>query len=221
MATTKTLTPTNVTISIPEFTDQPDQRVNSNCIDKEADAINTLSEQIANVSSAYKKDISSLSGLKSDILTFADAMEFKEVRPYMFWVGADSAPFTAGYIYEGVIAVLAKSSGNATRITAFFSNDIGDQIVMGYNNGTWVINQSGVNMVIAGSASVASGSSAEVSLPSGCTHNNCIIVSVVGQASDGNIFNGQLYAKLLNTGKIKYFNDSSTARTMYAYLKKI
>lgn len=42
MATSKTLTPTNVTIQIPEFTDQPDQRVNSNCIDKEADAINAL-----------------------------------------------------------------------------------------------------------------------------------------------------------------------------------
>lgn len=47
MATSKLLKPTNVTISIPEFTDQPDQRVNSNCIDKEADAINSLSEHIA------------------------------------------------------------------------------------------------------------------------------------------------------------------------------
>ena len=46
MATSKTLTPTNVTISIPEFTDKPDQRVNTNCIDKEADAINALSYQI-------------------------------------------------------------------------------------------------------------------------------------------------------------------------------
>ena len=44
MATSKLLKPTNVTISIPEFTDQPDQRVNSNCIDKEADAINLLSD---------------------------------------------------------------------------------------------------------------------------------------------------------------------------------
>ena len=48
MATSKLLKPTNVTISIPEFTDQPDQRVNSNGLDKEADAINALSEQIAN-----------------------------------------------------------------------------------------------------------------------------------------------------------------------------
>lgn len=47
MATSKLLKPTNVTISIPEFTDQPDQRVNSNCIDKEADAINSLSDHIA------------------------------------------------------------------------------------------------------------------------------------------------------------------------------
>ena len=46
MATSKTLTPTNVTISIPEFTDQPDQRVNSNCIDKLGDAVNTLNSKI-------------------------------------------------------------------------------------------------------------------------------------------------------------------------------
>ena len=46
MATSKTLAPTNVTIQIPEFTDQPDQRVNSNCIDKEADAINALNTHI-------------------------------------------------------------------------------------------------------------------------------------------------------------------------------
>ena len=57
MATSKTLTPTNVTIQIPEFTDQPDQRVNSNCIDKEADAINALNNNIT-----YKS---------GDVLTFA------------------------------------------------------------------------------------------------------------------------------------------------------
>ena len=51
MATSKTLTPTNVTIQIPAFADKPDQRVNSNCIDKEADAINALSDQIATLNS--------------------------------------------------------------------------------------------------------------------------------------------------------------------------
>lgn len=49
MATSKLIKPTNVTVSIPAFTDQPDQRVNSNCIDKSIDGINTLSDQIGNM----------------------------------------------------------------------------------------------------------------------------------------------------------------------------
>ena len=53
MATSKTLAPTNVTISIPEMTDAPNASVLSNCIDKEADAINTLNSHLvksANIS---------------------------------------------------------------------------------------------------------------------------------------------------------------------------
>lgn len=49
MATSKTLAPTNVTISIPAMTDQPDASVFSNCVDKEADAINTLNSQIGDI----------------------------------------------------------------------------------------------------------------------------------------------------------------------------
>ena len=47
MATSKTLAPTGVTIQIPAMTDVPDQSVNSNCIDKLGDAVNTLNSQIA------------------------------------------------------------------------------------------------------------------------------------------------------------------------------
>lgn len=57
MATSKTLTPTGVTIQIPEFTDQPDQRVNSNCIDKEADAINSLNNNINTFDLLFTGDI--------------------------------------------------------------------------------------------------------------------------------------------------------------------
>ena len=64
MATSKTLTPTNVTIQIPEFTDQPDQRVNSNCIDKEADAINALNSNLTSLSDhiVNKDNITVLTG---------------------------------------------------------------------------------------------------------------------------------------------------------------
>ena len=46
MASSKTLTPTNVTISIPAMTDVPDASVFSNCVDKEADAINALNSKM-------------------------------------------------------------------------------------------------------------------------------------------------------------------------------
>lgn len=49
MATTKTLTPTNQTISIPELTDSPDMSVASDAIDKEADAINTINGKVKSI----------------------------------------------------------------------------------------------------------------------------------------------------------------------------
>lgn len=55
MATSKTLTPTNVTIQIPEFTDRPDQRVTNDCIDKEADAINALNSKITTLNTSTVK----------------------------------------------------------------------------------------------------------------------------------------------------------------------
>lgn len=48
-ATTKTLTPTNQTISIPAFTDKPDNRLQTDSTGKLADAVNALSEQIMNL----------------------------------------------------------------------------------------------------------------------------------------------------------------------------
>lgn len=65
MATSKVLAPTNVTIQIPEFTDQPDQRVNSNCIDKEADAINALNTQIANFNKVFYSTTATYGGAGS------------------------------------------------------------------------------------------------------------------------------------------------------------
>ena len=51
-ATTKTLTPTNETISIPAFTDKPDNRLQTDSTGKLADAVNALSEQIAQIIAA-------------------------------------------------------------------------------------------------------------------------------------------------------------------------
>ena len=54
MATSKTLAPTNVTISIPAMTDQPNASVLANCADKEADAINALNSNINAMFTVFK-----------------------------------------------------------------------------------------------------------------------------------------------------------------------
>lgn len=56
MATSKTLAPTNVTISIPAMTDAPDASVFSNCVDKEADAINALNSHFVTTSASGTTD---------------------------------------------------------------------------------------------------------------------------------------------------------------------
>lgn len=73
MATSKLLKPTNVTISIPAFTDQPDQRVNSNCIDKEADAINSLSEQIGTLNNKIPNVPQIGKLLRNDLISTSDS----------------------------------------------------------------------------------------------------------------------------------------------------
>ena len=47
-ATTKTLTPTNQTISIPAFTDKPDNRLQTDSTSKLADAVNALNSNKSN-----------------------------------------------------------------------------------------------------------------------------------------------------------------------------
>lgn len=70
MATSKTLAPTNVTISIPAMADAPDASVFSNCVDKEADAINALNSNLANITPMLTGNTASDSNTNN--LTFPD-----------------------------------------------------------------------------------------------------------------------------------------------------
>ena len=82
MATSKTLSPTNVTISIPAMGDQPDASVFSNCIDKEADAINTLNSQLVNLPDVSYTSISggNLSAFETSLTAALANMETGDVR---------------------------------------------------------------------------------------------------------------------------------------------
>lgn len=101
MATSKTLTPTNVTIQIPAFTDKPDQRVNTNCIDKEADAINALSDQIAYyypLSGSFDTD---LLPKASNLVTRYAGNNIQNFSGFPSAIGASQIPFTLETFYVG------------------------------------------------------------------------------------------------------------------------
>lgn len=76
--TTKTLTPTNQTITLPDMTERPNASVLVDGIGKDADAINALSEQIANKikfmdveitpGSAGECSLSDITGISTDTI---------------------------------------------------------------------------------------------------------------------------------------------------------
>jgi len=148
MATSKILTPTNVTIQIPEFTDQPDQRVNTNCIDKEADAINALKTSLDTLSGKikYKRIFNSSKVTSGDIsltddytdfdvlilVSMTNSEYFTDVFPVAFKSISDTikcshsgTPAAGGYTYNSSITYTLKS--DTKKIT----------IANEYNNGNW------------------------------------------------------------------------------------
>lgn len=87
MATTKRLTPTGVNMSIPEFTDRPDQRVNSTALGQLADAIN------ANSGNAFSDKGNGVSSLISYVKTLGQGT-------YTFRADtASDAPQSGGVVY--------------------------------------------------------------------------------------------------------------------------
>ena len=113
MATSKTLTPTNVTIQIPEFTDQPDQRVNSNCLDKEADAINALNTQITLCTKQVYSNYSATA--KTHTITLSEDVG---MLLYVFYWGGSNNTNTGMYM----IPVMTGTTTNAVAIIKAASN---------------------------------------------------------------------------------------------------
>ena len=204
MATNKTLTPTNVTIAIPAMADKPDASVFSNCIDKEADAINTLNSKI--VSYHVATDVS-LESLQSSLETLGASMQDGDVRSIDFSVVPATGVFaqarTFGFIrriVSGRYLVSVQQGINAGKIiNGYFvgnvwnwesvSDNIGrktDRIRNGYfgNGATYTVPLDGL-----------------------CAY--CIVVSYVSGNNVGSIYVGIAVAGAspTNTGKITWLNQ--------------
>ena len=143
MATSKLIKPTNVTVSIPEFTDQPDQRVNSDCIDKTIDGVNSLNDQIGN--RAFCASGKTSSGTTMSVTLPEDAL-FNTDHPIFVMVnyrGSSSVSaegFAVLKYYSGAVYTIQKTGmSNAadfaydinTRVLTFTTSAAMNCVVMG------------------------------------------------------------------------------------------
>ena len=132
MATSKTLAPTNVTISIPAMTDAPNASVLSNCIDKEADAINTLNSQIANPANVAYTSVTgaSQSAFESALTTALNGMGTGETRVCPAYANYSQSLTNGGQ----AVAFLVKQSTTVWWCFLAFSGAVKAGY---YTNSTW------------------------------------------------------------------------------------
>lgn len=124
MATSKTLTPTNVTIQIPAMTDAPDQSVNSNCIDKLGDAVNTLNSQLDTASISIKTS-NSTTFTFSGLHNISNTTMFK--HGLLVWgTGASDANVGMSIVFVGVdgTVMIKNVSGTGRTFTGSVSNGV-------------------------------------------------------------------------------------------------
>ena len=231
MATSKTLTPTNVTIQIPAFADKPDQRLNSNCLDKEADAINALSDKIATQNLG---SLANQSALESALVTLGGSMsdmQFKNVR-FAFSAVPSSGVFNgkAGYY----IGTFKRSSTNIYAIDVQNSgtgNQKGEHITGTYNGSAWVWEDLS-DQIAKDNATIGSvkcyifGNAVSISVAGAVTlDSNGVICNVASkyrptndtyfEVTTGSSDTKRYLAVVKNTGDIVIYNRADTVA--YAY----
>jgi hypothetical protein len=158
MATSKTLTPTNQTISIPALGDAPDASVFSNCIEKEADAINTLNSHFVTISSGSLHDI-----LKTGM--------------YYLTAAVTDKPTAAGGYYSVTVF------SNDLLVGMFCSLD-GNIANIRYANGTWTVQKTPSFRVVEGSQTT--GATGNIALGE-YGSDKCFIVAVTALNADAYI----------------------------------
>lgn len=126
MATSKTLTPTNVTISIPAMTDSPDASVFSNCVDKEADAINALNSKITN---------SNMTTLSADGLecTYIVRSGFCYVLISGYPTTTDNITFTLPKAFIGAYVTCGQWASTSNQIQVFIDTNTTTLTVRNHN----------------------------------------------------------------------------------------
>lgn len=83
---------------------------------------------------------SSLSALKTNLLSVANKADVNGFIAVKITPSFTSDGFTSGANYGGHIYNIYKSNGSTTYFSAIVSNNLGEDVLIGYSNGTWYFN---------------------------------------------------------------------------------
>lgn len=83
---------------------------------------------------------SSLSALKTNLLSVANKADVNGFIAVKITPSFTSDGFTSGSNYGGHIYNIYKSNGSTTYFSAIVSNNLGEDVLIGYSNGTWHFN---------------------------------------------------------------------------------
>lgn len=157
-------------------------------------AVTALNSNLKTITNAYSLDGASLSALKTSLISKAQSVSVNNICTVTCYPLFTEYPFTIYDTGIGTLRVMVNSSGSL-----YFGCDFvtykGKHIVIGYENGTWKIDEVALNSKISSKANVISGNTFgtpfDLSLPTSVdTQLYHIICMTDGNYSD--LFAGQV-----------------------------
>lgn len=153
-------------------------------VEDNANAIVTLRNDISNtLGHGTAISASSSSALKTSLLALANTADVNGFIAVKIIPSFTSDGFTSGSTYGGHIYNIYKTNGSTTYFSAMVSNNLGEDVLIGYSNGTWHFNSAYKNFrSMAKYGQQTQSSSAVIEMSSG------YIMSAENQPASSGIF---------------------------------
>jgi hypothetical protein len=138
----------------------------------------TTNQALSNVSAPTNITASSLANLKTNLLTAVNNVGDNHVLAVRFTAGFTEDGFENGFVYIGHAYNISKANGTTNYFSAVVTNQAGVTISIGYDFGTWRINQLTYPSRHVYQISIAPNSSTKLAMSN---HDVALIMGFAGQ----------------------------------------
>ena len=127
----------NYNLKKPADADSYDIADHNGNMDKIDTALNTLNSNLSKVGHTTTITATTLADLKTNLLDAVNGVASGDMLAVRIAPSFSSDGFTSGTTYGGYAYNIFKSGGTTSYFSAMISNNVGDGMRIGYNNGTW------------------------------------------------------------------------------------